>query len=175
MDVVRVISAMPGGRAEAVLREIASSEREKINSGGDSSGGARQEGVLRHPRIFASEWQRDTPGVEHRLGWVMDGGREIPLVLKIGVREGIFLEDVAHRNGSRGVSMRPVRESPPVLRIPSALSGAGIRSAACQIVAVWVIRGGPPSSEDRKRRRHGDGSAKRRRRQRYSERLLLHP
>ncbi len=169
MDAVRVISAMPGGKAEAVLREIASSERERTNSNGNGSG-ARQEGVLRHPRIFTLEWQQDASGVEHCSGRVMDEERDISLILKLGVKEGLFLEDVPYRNGSRGVSMKPVQESSLVLRIPGALSGSGIRSAACQIVAVWVIRGGPPSSEDSKRRRHKDGKVTG-----YHERCLGHP
>ena len=162
---VLVISAMPGRVAERILHAIASSWGKK--------------------RSF-SEWERclAAPGVSQCIGSVLtnDGRRIFPVTLKIGVREGVFLEDV-FRNGARGVSMKPKSDFPIiVLEVPENLSEAGVQHAASQIVAVWVVRrdgwqdsvgedfklpyGRPPQPCNRKKRRHGRTEAERRERRR---------
>ena len=123
---IRVISAMPGGMAEQILRKIAD---------------AGKQNEIRHPRFFQGEWQKIHPqGILVCSGVVMRGEQErIPVTLKIGVREGLFLDD-ASKNGARGVSMKPVRNGGTSLVIPDGLAESRVRAAACQIVAVWILR-----------------------------------
>ncbi|MBU1255899.1 hypothetical protein KKH35_03445 [Patescibacteria group bacterium] len=118
-QIISVISAMPGGFAEEVLKQIA------------------------HPEILPlanvrkfSQWENGMS-----IGQVILKGEEREFVLKIGVKEGLFLED------SRNFSLKHTCDGDKCI-IPISSNSKGRRSkgrssltVANNIVGSWIIHG----------------------------------
>jgi len=119
-QIVNVISAMPGGFAEEILKQIA------------------------HPKIFPIVNTRKFSKWENGMSIgqvVLDNGEEREFVLKIGVEEGLFLKD------SRNLSLKHVCDGDKCI-IPVSNNGKGRRSkgrnpltVANNIIGSWIIHG----------------------------------
>ncbi len=111
------ISAMPGGKAEEILRKIAHPGR-----GNNPTHNAREFG----------EW------VGGRcIGIVRPGNEEpVKITLVIGQREGLYLEDA-----NEGASLSLKDWTKDVLKVGAKIPNYRLYDAANQIVACWILHG----------------------------------
>jgi len=121
--IVEVISALPGGRAEYMLRTIAHPVGDAMNPN--------------NKRTF-DPWQQDQEGVWVCRGSIQFvGGQQFPLTLKLGVKEGLFLRDAV----GAGVSLKNHKRSELVLDIGEDFPIRRVGDVANQMVGTWVIHG----------------------------------
>ena len=118
IQIVRIISALPGGMAEKIIRAIAHPARQ----------------VKRHKRIFGP-WECGIENPECR-GIISFQNVEYKLTLTLGVKTGLFLQDCAEKratlkNNSGGEEF--------TIEIGNNISNPD--AFATNLVTTWVIHG----------------------------------
>ena len=119
-QIVNVISAeKPDGNAALVLKSVAQNRA----------------GGMRTKRNFPLDWKQEGSTFIAE-GHVSYDGKHYPLILKIGSREGLVLQD----GDAHSLSMKPINGE-MVLHLPEKMRPSRVDSYANELVACWVVHG----------------------------------